>query len=183
MKLFLASRSPRRQQLLQQIAVEFDTIDVKIDERYQAPEPPAHYVQRMACEKAEDAKRRLGADAVVLAADTSVVLDGEVLGKAEQRSDVIEMLNRLSGRRHEVMSAVHIIGDESQTALSVSAVCFKPLNKEEIQYYASLTEPLGKAGAYAIQGHSARFIERISGSYSGIMGLPLFETAELLKRF
>lgn len=176
----LASRSPRRRELLEQIGVEYQVIDIDIDESWNENEMPEDYVCRIAIEKARAGKNLLKDNLPVLAADTAVVLDGHILGKAENEDDAINMLTRLSGKTHEVLSAVTLINKNEQTKISTSKVKFKSLTKEDINTYCETDEPIGKAGGYAIQGKAAVFIERLEGSYSGVMGLPLFETQELL---
>ena len=180
MKIALASRSPRRRELLEQISIEYEVVDIDIDESWKENETPMDYVQRIAEEKARVGKALLKNNCPVLAADTAVVLDGHILGKAESKDDAISMLTKLSGKSHEVLSAVTIIDKRQQTKVSISKVTFKNLSQKEIETYANLDEPIGKAGGYAIQGKAAVFIERLEGSYSGVMGLPLFETQELL---
>jgi septum formation protein len=184
-KIYLASRSPRRRQLLQQIGVEFEIIDINIDESWRKEEQPRQYVQRMALEKAQAAKSKISdrSEYIVLAADTTVVLDNNVLGKAENEMQAREMLQLLSGRKHYVHTAVaKVTGSNEQVLLNTNAVCFKILSESEIMDYCKTGEPIGKAGGYAIQGKAAIFIERLEGSYSGVMGLPLFETGQLLNR-
>lgn len=180
MKVALASRSPRRRELLEQIDIDYEVIDIDIDESWQENEKPIDYVRRISEEKARAGKAALNNDLPVLAADTVVVLGGHILGKAESKEDAITMLTKLSGNTHEVLSAVTVIDKEEQTRVSISKVTFKQLSKEEIESYARSGEPIGKAGGYAIQGKAAVFIERLEGSYSGVMGLPLFETQQLL---
>ncbi len=180
MKIALASKSPRRSELLKQIGIEFEVIDIDIDESCNDNEIPEDYVCRIAIEKARTGKATLKNDLPVLAADTAVVLDGHILGKAENKGDAIAMLTRLSGKTHDVLSAVTVINTQEQTKISISKVTFKALNEEEINAYCNSDEPIGKAGGYAIQGKAAIFIERLEGSYSGVMGLPLFETQQLL---
>ena len=180
MKIALASRSPRRRELLEQIDIEYEVIDIDIDESWQENETPIDYVRRIAEEKARAGKALLNNDLPVLAADTAVVLDGHILGKAELKEDAITMLTKLSGNTHEVLSAVTVIDNEEQTKVSISKVTFKQLTPEEIETYTNTDEPIGKAGGYAIQGKAAVFIERLEGSYSGVMGLPIFETMSLL---
>ena len=182
MELILASKSPRRQQLLQQLAIDFRTLDIDIDESQQAHETPSDYVTRMASEKARAGKEQSGVDATVIGADTIVVVDGEVLGKALQPEHALAMLAKLSGRQHQVMTAVTVQRQQAYQDISVSRVCFRHLTADEISAYSQLDEPLGKAGGYAIQGMAAQFIAYIEGSYSGIMGLPLFETARLIEK-
>jgi septum formation protein len=184
--LYLASRSQRRQELLRQLELEFRVLDVEVDEIW-SPQETAHaYVERLAV-----AKALAGAQAVrettqhaVLGADTSVVLDHEVFGKPADREHALDMLARLSGRCHEVYSAVAVALPEGRTPVrvNVSRVRFRPLTSADCEAYWATGEPLGKAGGYAIQGVAAAFIERLEGSYSGVMGLPLFETTELLAR-
>jgi septum formation protein len=140
----------------------------------------------VALEKAQAAKTKINADVpfIIIGADTSVVLDDKVLGKAGNDEQATAMLIQLSGRLHYVYSSVAIVNKtDEKTRTSISRVCFKPLNKEEIESYCKTGEPIGKAGGYAIQGRAAAFVERLDGSYSGVMGLPLYETAELLNLF
>jgi len=184
--LYLASQSPRRRQLLEQVGIQFDLIDVEVPEVRVPGEPPAEYVSRVAREKAGAGWLKLaGAGAaVVLGADTEVVLDDEVFGKPVDAAHATGMLRRLSGRAHQAISAVWCISaGREERVLSVSQVVFAPLSDRDIADYVASGEPIGRAGAYAIQGRAAAFISRLSGSYSGVMGLPLFETVELLSRF
>jgi len=180
MKIALASRSPRRRELLEQIGIEYEIIDIDIDENWDGRETPENYVRRIASEKARAGKALLKNNIPVLAADTAVVLEGHILGKAKTRNDAVSMLKQLSGKTHDVLSAVCVINTQEQIKVSISKVTFKTLSKEEINHYADSDEPIGKAGGYAIQGKAAVFIERLEGSYSGVMGLPLFETQQLL---
>lgn len=182
MKITLASRSPRRRELLEQIGVEYEVVDIDIDESWDGIEIAEDYVCRIAREKARAGKTLLKSNLPILAADTAVVLDGHILGKAENRTDAVAMLQQLSGKTHEVLSAVTVINSDEQTKLNISKVTFKSLSKKEIEDYCNTDEPIGKAGGYAIQGKAAVFIERLEGSYSGVMGLPLFETRQLLDR-
>ena len=181
MKIYLASTSPRRKQLLEQIGIDFETIDVDINETWDGREPAKTYVKRIALEKARAAKSKIQNNLPVLAADTSVVLANLILGKAETKEDAINMLEQLSGRTHHVYTAVALITETEQVCLNISHVSFRPLSKSDSLEYCETEEPLGKAGAYAIQGKAAAFIERLEGSYSGVMGLPLYEVAEILK--
>jgi septum formation protein len=180
--LYLASRSPRRQDLLRQLGVHFELVAGEVPERREPGQSPAAYAVAMA-----RAKARAGAAAAkqalpVLGADTDVVLDGEILGKPEGRAAALAMLARLSGRTHEVFSAVAVVAAERiESALSVTRVTFGAVSPAEAQRYWETGEPADKAGAYAIQGYGARFVERIEGSYSGVVGLPLFETVALLR--
>jgi septum formation protein len=182
--LFLASRSPRRQQLLQQLGVVFQTVDVEVEETPMNDESPEDYVRRVAREKAW-AGREACADAasLVLGADTEVVLDGRVLGKPADRGDARRMLRSLSGRSHRVLSAVCLAGPRGlREALCETVVWFAALDADRLERYLDSDEFQGKAGGYAIQGMAASFIVRIDGSYSGVMGLPLYETAVLLEQ-
>ena len=183
MKLYLASKSPRRHELLKQIGVEFEIIDVDVDETWDKKEIARKYVTRLALEKARSGNEKINNDdAIVLGADTAVVLDDIILGKADNINEATHMLRSLSGRTHHVYSAIALINsNEEKTDINISRVCFKPLTDDEIEKYCASEEPLGKAGAYAIQGNAAKFIERLDGSYSGVMGLPLFETWQLIQ--
>lgn len=195
-RIYLASRRPRRRELLKQIGIAFEALLLREDLRRgadvdEAPVPgesPESYVSRVARAKAEAGWHRIAARRLlprpVLAADTAVVLDGEIIGKPADARRAHELLRRLSGRTHHVLTAVAVAREARvETALSISAVEFRDLADGEIRRYVASGEPLDKAGAYAIQGRAAAFVRAISGSYSGIMGLPLFETAELLARF
>ena len=187
--IILASASSRRQELLTQIGVRFTVRSQYIDESIRIGELANDYVSRMAQEKANSALSALcvtkdSSDTLVLAADTSVVCDATVLGKPLDEADAVDMLRRLSGREHRVLSAVTLsTQDKQRTVLSESRVTFCEISIEEAQQYYRSGEPLGKAGAYAIQGYAAVFVEQLVGSYSGVMGLPLFETAQLLAEF
>ncbi len=192
--IYLASRSPRRRELLRQIGVTFEIIPLReaprhpadVDETPRPGETPEAYVLRVACEKAQAAvgitrARRL-AGRPVLAADTTVVCDDMILGKPENAAAALRMLTSLAGRAHRVLTAVVVkAGDVIDTRVSESQVWFRALTAEEIRRYIATGESTDKAGAYAVQGRAAAFITRIEGSYSGIMGLPLAETAELLR--
>jgi septum formation protein len=186
MRLFLASQSPRRRQLLEQIGVAFELIELNVPEVLAADESAEHYVSRVAREKARAGLATLnGAEnAVVLAADTEVILDDDVFGKPADAENAMEMLRRLSDRNHRVLSAISCVSvHREEFELSVSEVTFDRLSEADIAAYVATGEPMGRAGAYAIQGRAARFIRHLSGSYSGVMGLPLYETAQLLRRF
>jgi septum formation protein len=181
--IILASGSPRRSALLRQIDVAHEIRPVDIDESPRARERPADYARRLAEEKAQALWQELPVDAriPVLAADTTVALGDEILGKPLDRDDAARMLARLSGREHEVHTAVallHRAGGDAR--VSTSIVTFRALTPAEIDWYWQTGEPAGKAGAYAVQGHGAIFIRHLCGSYSGVMGLPLYETWELL---
>jgi septum formation protein len=155
---------------------------VDIDETPLANESPLAYVERVAAEKSAACQVLLNDNLPVLSADTSVICDGEIMGKPLDLDHAISMLNRLSGRSHQVYSAVSLRGDAHWRALSISEVKFKTLSTDEIIAYWQTGEPCDKAGAYAIQGLASTFIESITGSFSGVMGLPLYETAQLLAK-
>lgn len=209
--IHLASRSPRRRLLLDQIGVDYTIVDAPIDEVRQADEPPGQFVERMACEKAQAGLAALGNARAgpVLAADTAVVVDEQVLGKPRDVEHAMAMLGALSGRMHRVISAVALAGVDARgtgdgvvdnearepaegpvagdgsrmprVMTRVSRVWFREIGLDERRGYCASGEPLDKAGAYAIQGRAAIFVARLDGSYSGVMGLPLFETALLLR--
>jgi septum formation protein len=179
--LRLASVSPRRRELLAQIGVPHVVTGAHIDESALPDEPPRAYVQRMARTKAQTVWER-DPSLPVLAADTTVVLDGVIFGKPHDRDDALRMLATLSGRTHEVLTAVALATASGVTLrLSESRVTFRELTPAECSVYWATGEPRDKAGAYAVQGFAAVFIEALAGSYSGVMGLPLFETAQLLE--
>ena len=184
--LHLASRSPRRAELLARLGLDFGVIDLDLPEQQDAGEAASEYVRRVAREKAGAGLLQVVAvrDALVLGADTEVILDGDVFGKPADAGDASVMLRRLSGRTHEVITAVSVVsaGREAQ-AVSTSLVTVAPLDDDAIAAYLASGEWQGKAGAYAIQGRFQVHIEHLSGSYSGVMGLPLFETARLLRDF
>lgn len=182
--IYMASQSPRRAELLRQLGVRFQVVKVHVDETVGSGEEPAACVRRLAEAKAQAALLSLGSGITVwiLAADTLVSVDGTILGKPADRSEGLAMLARLSGRSHQVLSAVTLWHDGAMhSALSVSTVKFRAITSEEAVGYWQSGEPRDKAGGYAIQGRGALFIERLDGSYSGVMGLPLFETAALLR--
>ncbi len=184
--LHLASRSPRRAELLGRLGLEFGVIDLDLPEVRAAGEAPADYVRRVAREKAGAGLLRVVAvpDALVLGADTEVILDDEVFGKPADADAAADMLHRLGGRTHQVVTAVALVsaGREAQ-AVSTSLVTIAPLQEADIARYVATGEWQGKAGAYAIQGRFQMHVEHLSGSHSGVMGLPLFETAGLLRQF
>jgi septum formation protein len=191
--LYLASQSPRRRELLTQLGVQYELLLADDDEDPEAleailpGETPDDYVQRVCALKAEAAlrrrERRALPDAPILTSDTTVCLGGTILGKPADGPDAAAMLASLSGTTHRVLTAVTVVSTVGMHhALSISEVTFRPVDAAEIARYVDSGEPLGKAGAYGIQGRAAEFIERIQGSYSGIMGLPLFETAALLRQ-
>lgn len=183
--LYLASQSPRRHELLARLGLEFGVLDLDLPEQRQPAEPAEDYVRRVAREKAGAGLLTVVGNptAVVLGADTEVVLDDEVFGKPRDADDAAAMLRRLSGRTHLVVSAVSLVsaGREVQ-AVSRTEVVFAALSEAQIETYVATGECMGKAGAYAIQGRAEQFVSHLSGSYSGVMGLPLHETATLLRQ-
>ena len=183
-QFYLASVSPRRKQLLEQLGLRFEVLAVDVDERVAAGETSQAYVLRVAALKAQAAVAKLGMpDLPVLAADTTVVLESAILGKPRDRKDAIEMLVRLGGRQHQVLSGVALWNRGAlETVLNESRVRFRGIGPEEAGAYWDSGEPQDKAGAYGIQGLGAVFVESLEGSYSGVMGLPLFETATLLSK-
>ncbi len=195
-RIYLASRSPRRRELLAQVGVRFDLLlfrvppreDAEVNEDWQPGETPEAYVQRVARAKAEFGADLIARRAIVarpvLAADTTLDLDGEVIGKPRDEADAAAILTRLAGRSHRVLTAIAMAqGERVEHRLSVSTVRFRPVGADEIKRYVQSGEPMDKAGAYGIQGRAALFIEEIHGSHSGIVGLPLCETALLLREF
>lgn len=184
--LYLASASPRRRELLVQIGVDFHTLPVDIDETPRAAESTADYVQRLAREKALAALARLepGEPVCALGADTTVVADGRIMGKPADRNDGLAMLSLLSGRTHQVLTAVALAeAGRCVVRLVESSVTFRPITPAQAEHYWASGEPRDKAGGYAIQGLGAVFVRRLEGSYSAVVGLPLCETAELLSAF
>jgi septum formation protein len=194
-KIYLASKSPRRRELLRQIGIEFELMLLRentargpdVSELVQPGEAALAYVERVTREKAGVAvqtmlSRRLP-QRLVLTADTTVTIDGRILGKPENFRDAVAMLQALAGRTHQVLTSVVLMSQHDVwQATQTSEVSFAPLSEETIRAYCSLSEPYDKAGGYAIQGHAAQFIRHIAGSHSGIMGLPLYETAQLLQQ-
>ena len=181
-QIFLASKSPRRRELLEQIGVRYAVIAAELDEIGLPGETAAHYVMRIALGKAR-AGRVLAAefpDLPVLGADTAVIIDGHILGKPQDAGDAAAMMRLLSGRMHRVLSAVAVVGTRDRQALSISEVVFRTVTPREAQAYWETGEPVDKAGGYGIQGLGALFVSELRGSYSGVMGLPLYETAQLL---
>lgn len=177
----LASASPRRRELLEQIGVPYTVSAADIDEAVQPGEPPADYVLRVACAKARAVRLR-GTALPVLAADTTVVVDGLICAKPRDRADGIAMLGMLSGRTHQVLTAVALATPEGlASALSESTVQLRAMSEQECSAYWDTGEPRDKAGGYAIQGRGAVFVESLHGSFSGVVGLPLYETARLLR--
>ncbi|HUW76666.1 MAG TPA: Maf family protein [Gallionella sp.] len=195
-RIYLASQSPRRRELLKQIGINFEMLllrsdprrNLEVDETPHAGELPESYVKRVARAKAEAGYSALRFRNLppfpVLAADTTVTLDNNIFGKPDNAEHAIDMLRQLSGKEHQVLSAVAIALDEHiEVALSTSTVRFTTLSEERIRHYLLTREYADKAGGYAIQGQAGAFVEHLSGSYSGVVGLPLFETVQLLQRF
>ncbi|MEE9492092.1 MAG: Maf family protein [Gammaproteobacteria bacterium] len=185
-QLLLASASPRRAELLQQIGLRFRKMAVDIDETPKMNESPVDLVTRLALEKAVAgySRQKKGLELPALGADTMIVINGKILGKPSSKEDALAMLSLLSGCRHQVFSAVAMVdAGRRQVELCQTKVWFRTLTRQDGLDYWATGEPVDKAGGYAIQGRAATFIERIEGSYSGVMGLPLFETARLLRLF
>lgn len=182
MPLILASASPRRSELLKQIGIDHTIQVADIDETPLCNESPDDYVLRVAHAKSAAIQHNTSADSVVLAADTAVVLDDKIMGKPVDLEHAIEMLSLLSANTHHVYSAVSLRGRHTQECLNVSDVTFRAISRQEIIQYWHTGEPADKAGAYAIQGLASIFVAKINGSFSAIVGLPLFETAQLLSK-
>ena len=187
-QIYLASTSPRRRELLAQLGVRFEIVLQDVPEQRRNDETPEMFVERLALEKARAGRDQLKAKLrlPVLGADTTVVVDEDVLGKPANKGEALDMLGRLSGRGHRVLSAVAVVGhdklgqDRELVRVSESRVVFREIDRVEREAYWASGEPADKAGGYAIQGKAAAFVKRLEGSYSGVMGLPLFETSELL---
>ena len=192
-QIYLASQSPRRRTLIEQLGIPYQTISVEVDELHQAGELPADFVARLASEKAQAGWQLVAEQAIpVVGADTCIVLDQQIVGKPENKRQGIELLKRYSGNTHQVVTGVAMVGPGSrvrgapivqQVRVSASLVTFRVVTDRECEQYWQTGEPEGKAGGYAIQGKAAVFIEKIEGSYSGVMGLPLFEFSELISEF
>jgi septum formation protein len=184
-QIYLASRSPRRRELLTQVGVRFAVLEADTDETRHPGEQPEDYVLRLALEKARAVRQSMprADDRPVLGADTAVVIGERILGKPEDREDALGMMRLLSGRAHRVLTAVALIGtDGERTDLSETRVTFRTLDEDEVLRYWRTGEPRDKAGGYGIQGYGALFVSGLNGSYSGVMGLPLFETGRLLSQ-
>jgi septum formation protein len=181
-QIILASASPRRKELLDQIRVTYRVHPVDLDETPLPNETPLAYVQRLAAEKSAACAAQLNTEIPVLAADTAVVLGRVIMGKPKDQADALAMLTRLSGKTHQVYSAISLRGREHSLAVSITEVTFRRLTEREMLDYWYSGEPVDKAGSYAIQGMGGLFVESIKGSFSGVVGLPLFETAELLSK-
>lgn len=186
-QVYLASLSPRRAELLDQLQIKYQVLTLDVDETFLENETPSECVLRLATAKA-DAGLKLAlskkwSNRPIIAADTIVVVDDDLLGKPRDRADAVRMLKNLSGRTHKVVTGVSIrFGGVTETCVSESQVIFKSLSESEIERYWQSGEPRDKAGAYAIQGIGACFVRQLEGSYSGVMGLPLHETSELLAK-
>lgn len=185
MKIILASQSPRRKELLDRMGIQdFETISPNVDESAFHGLPPEELVRRLSAEKAAAVAGKVGKDAIVIAADTVVALEGAVLGKPADELDAFKMLSALSGVRHQVYTGVTVCrGGEKQTAHEVTDVTFRELSEREIEDYISTGEPMDKAGAYGIQGYGALLIQGISGDYYNVMGLPVCRLSGMLSRF
>ncbi len=182
LKLYLSSTSPRRQELLQQLKLEFEVVNAPVEEVALPHESAESYVRRIAIEKALAGFNKVfGKKIWVIGGDTAVILDGKVFGKPRNEADALRMLSQLSGKTHSVLSGLAVVHDgQVFSAVNRTEVTFKNLSDSEIRAYWQSGEPQGKAGSYAIQGLGAVFIENIQGSYSGVMGLPLYELDQLL---
>ncbi|MEQ2441920.1 nucleoside triphosphate pyrophosphatase [Pseudoflavonifractor intestinihominis] len=185
MKIILASQSPRRKELLERMGIrDFETISPNVDESAFHGLPPEELVRRLSAEKAAAVAGKAGEDAIVIAADTVVALEGSVLGKPADELDAFKMLSALSGVRHQVHTGVTVCrGGEKQTAHEVTDVTFRELSEREIEDYIATGEPMDKAGAYGIQGYGALLIQGISGDYYNVMGLPVCRLSGMLARF
>jgi septum formation protein len=181
-QIILASASPRRKELLDQIKVTYKVHPVDLDETPLPDETPLDYVQRLAAEKSAACVAQLKTEIPVLAADTAVVLGRVIMGKPKDQADALAMLTQLSGKTHQVYSAISLRGREHSLAVSITEVTFRCLTEREMLDYWHSGEPVDKAGSYAIQGIGGMFVGSIKGSFSGVVGLPLFETAELLSK-
>ena len=180
--IVLASTSPRRKELLEQVGLQFTTAVIDIDESAVAGEAATEYVVRLAREKAQAAVPQFSTDNLIIAADTTVTVDGHILGKPINQDDAFAMWQLLSGRTHQVMTGVAVAyAGQIKTNLVITDVEFLPLTPSQMQSYWESGEPIGKAGGYAIQGLGAAFIPRIQGSYSNVVGLPLVETLALIQ--
>jgi septum formation protein len=181
-QVILASRSPRRAELLTAAGIAFEVLAADIDETPNVEEAAAAYVERLALEKAR-AVFRLRPDAIVLGADTTVTIDGEILGKPEDDADARRMLGLLHGRAHDVHTGIAVVSSSGvHSAVDTTRVWFAPMTDEDISWYVATGEPVDRAGAYAIQGFASRFIPRIEGSYSNVVGLPVALVSSILKR-
>ncbi|HEV8347596.1 MAG TPA: Maf family protein [Vicinamibacterales bacterium] len=179
MRLILASASPRRAELLRAAGFDFDVVAANVDESIRRDEPPSAYVRRLAADKSAAVVARQ--DVLILAADTAVVVDGDILGKPRDDEEAAAMLRRLSGRRHEVLTGISLRQNSHEVGrVETTAVFFSPLSEDDVTWYVASGEGRDKAGAYAIQGLASRFIPRIEGSYSNVVGLPVATVFELI---
>lgn len=182
--LILASGSPRRKLLLQQLGISFETDPPDVDESVETGEAPELYVTRLSVKKAQTVSKKYNSEAVILAADTTVVLHGNILGKPESKEHGLQMLSELSGSRHDVLTGVSICcGSRVETFFVSTEVTFRHLGEKEIAWYWETGEPQDKAGSYGLQGAGAAFVETLTGSYSNVIGLPLSETVLILRDF
>lgn len=183
MEIILASSSPRRQQLLELIGLTFTIVVSQIEEDNAKDMPPHELAVAQACDKAIDVSKQVAGDAVVIGADTIVVLDGKVFGKPVDKQDAVRMLTALAGREHMVISGVAVVrGCQVLTGFSTTAVTIRPLSTAQIERYVATGEPLDKAGAYAIQGRGTLLVESINGCYNNVVGLPLVLLSQLLRQ-
>ena len=192
-QIYLASRSPRRRTLIEQLGIRYQTLDVEIDEQPREGEEPATYVERLALEKASSGWQQLDTGrAPVLGADTCIVLNNKIVGKVDSAEQSMALMKQYSSNSHQVVTGIALVGQviagdraevKTQVRVSRTTVTFRSLTDEECKQYWDTGEPADKAGGYAIQGLAAAFIKKIDGSYSGVMGLPLCELAELLDAF
>lgn len=184
MAIILASKSPRRQELLKLLGVEFTIHTADIDETMDPALPPEDEVARVGAEKAKAIAAVSGAEDIIIAADTIVVIDGQILGKPKDEADAARMLRLLSGRRHEVMTGLTVLkGAQLQSCVVRTGIEFRALSEREIAAYVATGEPMDKAGAYGIQGKGSLLVEKISGDYFNVMGLPVMRLSRMLERF
>ena len=193
LQIYLASQSPRRRTLIEQLGISYQAINVEVDERQQSGELPVDFVSRLASEKAQAGWQLVSELGIpVVGADTCIVLDQKIVGKPLDQQHGIELLKRYSGKSHQVVTGIAMVGHAGgvsgapvvqQVRVNTSQVKFRAITDRECEQYWQTGEPEGKAGGYAIQGKAAAFIEKIEGSYSGVMGLPLFEFSELISEF
>lgn len=182
MAIILASKSPRRQELLKLLGVDFTIHTADIDETMDPDLPPEQEVARVGAEKAKAVAASCGTDDIIIAADTIVVIDGQILGKPKSTADAVRMLNLLSGRRHEVMTGLTVLhGGSIQSRVVRTGIEFRTLSDREIDAYVATGEPMDKAGAYGIQGRASIFVRHLDGDYFCVMGLPLCPLAEMLR--
>ena len=192
-QIYLASQSPRRRALIEQLGIHYQTLNVEVDESPRFGEAPANFVTRLAKEKAFAGWQMVAEQSIpVVGADTCIVQDQQIIGKPKNREQGIELLSRYSGSAHQVITGVAMVGPDAgkhdadvvqHVRVNTSTVTFRTITHDECERYWQTGEPMGKAGGYAIQGKAAVFIEKLEGSYSGVMGLPLFEFAELIAMF